>query len=113
MIHTPITSSDQALLSALNVAKSLERFLGDMIAEGVIEPDEDMEDAIADAKRIDEDGMAWLEANAPKCPSCRKAFAFQRQPRRPSHCSWCGYDHETGAVSVLVPATSMDAPPTI
>lgn len=104
MIHVPITSSDQALLDALNVVKSLRLILNDLVAEGVIDADEDMQDSLDNAEKIDEAGMAWLNASAPKCPCCREAFAFQRQPRRPTHCSWCGYDHETGAVSVLVPA---------
>lgn len=107
-MHTPITSGNEALLRALNVMKSLQTILDGLVADGIIQSDEEIDDAVDDARKVDEAGMAWLEANAPKCSCCKEAFAFQRQPRRPTHCSWCGYDHETGAVSVLVPAATTD-----
>lgn len=41
----------------------------------------------------------------PKCPGCGEADADYRQPKRPSKCAWCGYDHDTGEHAQLVPAS--------
>lgn len=100
----PITSYDDALLRAVNAASTARQTLEELIADSGQEPDEDSMEAIRRAKQDEDSCMAYLQANSPKCPGCRQAFAFQRQAKRPNRCSWCGYDHDTGQSPGLVPA---------
>jgi hypothetical protein len=105
MTSDPITCIEEALLKAINAARTNRETLHELIDDTGRKPDYESMEAVDDAKIDEEAAMAWLEANSPKCPSCKTAFAFQRQPKRRTHCSWCGYNHETGAVSQLVPAS--------
>lgn len=104
MTSDPINSAEQALLRMINAAREARRTLEELIDDSGFSPEEESMEAIAAGKADEEACQAWLDANAAKCPCCKQAYAFQRQPKRPSHCLWCGYDHDTGAVSQLVPA---------
>lgn len=94
------------MLRAVNASMTSRQTLEGLIADSGMQPEEDDMDAVAKAKEDEAEILAFIDANAPKCPGCRKAYAFQRQAKRPHLCSWCGYDHETGQQAQLVPAQS-------
>ena len=104
MTKPPIISNEDALHRALNAAVTCRRTLEDLIEDSGHRPEEDSMEAVEAAKLDEEAAQAWLEANAPKCPGCKQAYAFQRQAKQPDRCSWCGYDHRTGEVPGLMPA---------
>lgn len=104
MPTTPIASTEQALLLMINAAHRSRQTLESVLADTGIELEEDDADAMDKQKLDEEAAKAHLDTVAPKCPGCREAYAFQRQPKRPTHCSWCGYDHDTGTMPQLVPA---------
>lgn len=39
------------------------------------------------------------------CPGCEEVPASETQKDRPHLCRWCGYNHETGEVAGLQPAS--------
>lgn len=104
MAEQTINSCEEALLKAVNAARTARQTLDELIADSGMEPDEEAMEAVERGKTDEEACMAYLEANAPKCPGCNEAFAFQRQDKKPNRCSWCGYDHDTGEHAGLVPA---------
>lgn len=104
MANAPITSMEDALLRVINAARASRLTLEAMIDDSGYRPEEESMEAVAEGKTDEELAMAYLQANAAKCPGCREAFAFQRQKKQPNRCSWCGYDHDTGISPGLVPA---------
>jgi len=104
MTRDPIRGWEHATHRALAAASIALRAVDEMIADGAPTLDEDTQESVDDARAAREQVEAYMEANAPKCPGCREAYAFQRQALRPNRCSWCGYDHDTGEQAQLVPA---------
>ncbi len=104
MTKDPIMGWEHATHRALAATSIALRVVEEMVADFGLQPDDETQESIDDATAAEEQVRAYMEANAPKCPGCREAYAFQRQPLRPNRCSWCGYDHDTGQQSQLVPA---------